>query len=90
MLGLYRETECVCVCVYFVRIKRSNVRDWRIQLRMLASPKCAVRQAGGSGDLIVEMKSEGSLLENSFFVGEAGLFALFTPSTDGLPALLSD
>lgn len=76
------------MCVCLVRLRRSTLRDWRIQLRSLASRRCAVWQAREPGELTVDMKSEVGLLENSLLVGEAGLLALFTPSTDGLSALL--
>ena len=37
---------------------------------------------GDPGETIVQMKSEGSLLKNSFLLMEAHLFGLFMPSTD--------
>lgn len=42
------------------------------------------QQPGDPGELMVQMKSKGALLENSLLLGEAGLFILFRPSADWL------
>ena len=44
---------------------------------------CSVgRQPGDPGKLVVQVKSEGSLLKDSFLLGEADLFVLTRTSTD--------
>ena len=47
------------------------------------------QQAGDTGELMAQMKSEGSQLENSPLLIKTALFVLFTPSTDwwGPPTL---
>ena len=41
-------------------------------------------QAWDPGEPMVQMKSEGSLMENNLLLREASLFLLFRPSTEGV------